>query len=317
MTKYISDDDLIDSIYTSAETPRQSAFSRYSFTTTSPAIKVAGTTDLHSYFSSWCQIGVIVDDVEHSVFNMSDDGQWTFDVDLGSPGVSKSVVLVNGLQSTGGTSTAKGTFLDSVSYIAGSNFAVSSYTPTDRIVIYGDSIAVGGNSTDPPMDAWPVLLRTSYDRDIVVEAWGWRTLYDDADTAGKRTTFATQLLSGSPSTIYIAIGTNDYGLDKWSSANFGTALAALLDEIHSQDDSVAVIVQCPTYRTDEATPNSFGDDLDDYRSAESTACSGRGWATYYDASAVLDAGDLADALHPTTAGHAKYALAVDTYLDSL
>jgi lysophospholipase L1-like esterase len=250
------------------------------------------------------------------VVGCSKDGENVFLVPLGNPGVSKDVEMIIGLQSTGGTATAKGTFIDAIWTPDGRSFSLLSPSPVDRVTVYGDSITAGGNSDDPPHDAWPVLLRTTYGRDILVEAWGWRSLYDDASTAEKITNFVAHLLLSNPSRIYIAIGTNDFGLDKWSADDFGNALAALLDEIHSQDDSVSVDVQCPTYRTDEDEQNGFGDDLDDYRSAESSACSGRDWANYFDASTVLEAADLADGLHPTIAGHVKYALAVDTYLDS-
>jgi hypothetical protein len=53
--------------------------------------------------------------------------------------------------------------------------------------------------------------------------------------------------------------------------------------------------------------NSFGNTEGDYRSQIATVCNAREWTTLVDGSILLTTSDLSDGVHPTTAGHAKYA----------
>jgi len=190
-------------------------------------------------------------------------------------------------------------------------------TPSARIVVYGDSIAVGYASTNPATDAWPVLLSADYPGMVRVIAYSGRQLRTDGLTAAWRVNLAQQLVQTAMGTnsrrIWLAIGTNDYGVAQWNSTDFGTAYADLLDQIRALDTTVAVYAQSPLVRTTE-TANALGSTLPNYRTAISSACTGRSWATFVDGSAILALGDLADGVHPTTAGHVKYKAAVKTAL---
>jgi lysophospholipase L1-like esterase len=101
------------------------------------------------------------------------------------------------------------------------------------------------------------------------------------------------------------IGTNDYGLNAQTAAQFGTMYGALLDEWHSQMPTIGFIGMSPLARTTE-TANPSGGTLGDYRTAMQTAFSSRVWATFVDGSGVITntATQTADGLHPNPTGTA-------------
>jgi lysophospholipase L1-like esterase len=128
--------------------------------------------------------------------------------------------------------------------------------------------------------------------------------------ASARSAFVSVVSAYSPSILWIAIGTNDYGLNKWSAASFGTAYAALLDALNSALPDLFIYCQTPIVRANEAA-NGSGSKLGDYRTQIATAVSTRtAYAKLIDGTAILTTDDLADGVHPTTAGHATYAAAV-------
>lgn len=129
-----------------------------------------------------------------------------------------------------------------------------------------------------------------------------------------RAAFVAKVAAASPSKIWLAIGTNDYGLNKWSAASFGTAYAALLDDLHTALPSATIYCQTPIVRSTE-TANGSGSTLGNYRTQISTAQSTRtGYAVLVNGATILTTGDLDDGVHPTTAGHATYYAAVKTAL---
>src|SRR5690606_8856675 len=86
---------------------------------------------------------------------------------------------------------------------------------------------------------------------------------------------------------WFALGTNDYGLDRWSAAEFGAALATWLDELHAALPGVHVVIQSPTPRTDESGLND--DDLPAFRAQmEAVADARTEWTTYVDGSTLCD-----------------------------
>lgn len=181
-------------------------------------------------------------------------------------------------------------------------------TPTNRLLVYGDSISVGANSTIPARDAWLSIVRDAYvPNSSALEGWGYRSLYDDASDSTKRAALVAALAAYAPTRIWLCMGTNDYGLNKWSASAFGTAYAALLDDLHTALPSAAIFCQTPIVRASEVA-NGSGSTCGDYRTQISTAVSTRtGFCTLVDGTAILTTADLDEGVHPTTAGHANYA----------
>lgn len=285
-----------------------SAFASVDLQTTADALQIAAYSSIYQAFPSFSEIGVYV----NGVFNQSIPVTTSSVVaDVFLPSGDKVVSLVNGLQSK--PSTLIGSFVGVIKSSA--PVTQVNLTPTNRILLYGDSITVGGNATVATRDGWGMLLRNAYrPNSVAFEAWGYRSLYDDAATTEAINAFVANLATYAPQRIWLAIGTNDYGLNKWSAASFGAAYAAVLDAIHAALPSATVICQTPLVRSSEAA-NSYGSTLGDYRSQIVSAQSARpSFTTFVDGTGILLTSDLQDGAHPTTSGHAKYAAYAKTIL---
>ena len=289
-----------------------SPFASVTYETAASAIEVVGYTSTQSLFPTMSQLGVYVDGAFHASAAPTADGVITAVVSL--PAGSKQVTVVNGLQSRPNSANPPlGSWLTKIR--SDQQMTRVTATPTNRLLIYGDSIAVGANSLPPTHYGWPLLVRSARSPDsTAIEAWGYRSLHEDCVDASARSAFVSVVSAYSPSILWIAIGTNDYGLNKWSAASFGTAYAALLDALNSALPDLVIYCQTPIVRANEAA-NGSGSTLGDYRTQIATAVSTRtAYATLVDGTAILTTGDLADGVHPTTAGHAIYASAVETEL---
>lgn len=286
-----------------------SPFAHADYTTSAETIWVAGYSTIQPSFPTYAEIGVFVDGVHNQSVLAPASGAFASRITL--PAGSKTLSFVNGLQSspTQSLSAVVGTFVTSIwSSVPMTEVAASS---ANRIVVYGDSICVGANATSPVEEGWVQLVRAAHSPDsLAVEGFGFRSLYLDASDSTARAIFVAKMAAYNPTTIWLAIGTNDYGLNKWTAASFGTAYAAILDGLHAAIPGASIYCQTPIVRTTE-TANAFGSTLDDYRAQIATAVSTRtAYATLVDGTAILTTGDLADGVHPTTAGHALYAAAV-------
>jgi lysophospholipase L1-like esterase len=296
---------------------RTSPFAYAEYTTEATEIYVSGISTVYPSFPSYAEIGIYVDGVLHTTIQAPNSS--AFSMYAGLPAGSKTVRFVNGLTSSPLQSLAySGTFLTGIA--ANATMTAVTSTPADRIVVYGDSIAVGANATNPVSEGWPVVLRENYAPDsLAVEGFGYRSLYIDCTDSTLRAAFVAKIAAYFASStgtqrIWLAIGTNDYGLNKQNATLFGTMYAAVLDDLHTALPSASIYCQSPIVRTDE-TANIFGHTLGDYRTQISTAAAARpAYCTYVDGSVILTTGDLDDGVHPTTAGHALYAAAVATAL---
>ena len=280
-----------------------SAFAHVDFQTTATSCTVASYGTLGGNYG---EIGVFVNDVWNQRIALPTAGSALNTITL--PAGNKKVSFTSGLKQQ-----ALCTFPTKVT----GNAAMTAITPapTNRVLVYGDSIAVGGNSTIPTRDAWAMIVRQAYaPNSLAMEAFGFRALNTDCPDATNRAIFVGKIQAYSPARLWIEVGTNDYGLNLWSAASFGTAYAALLDDLHTALPSMSIFCQTPTIRTSEAA-NSFGNTLGNYRTQISTAVSTRtGYATLVDGYTILTTGDLDDAVHPSTSGHVKIAAAVRAVL---
>lgn len=280
------------------------AFAEY--TTTATMIEVTSYTTIYGDFPAGAQVVVMVDGAFHQAITANALGAFTGRVNL--PSGTKTVGIVNGLQSR-----PLATVIGSWPITIRANATLTQIAPTanNRVLFYGDSITVGGNATTPAAQGYVPLVRAAYAPDsVAVEGWGYRALYDDCVDATARAAFVAKVVAWAPERLWMAIGTNDYGLNKWTAAAFGTAYAALLDDLHAALPSATIFAQTPLLRTTE-TANGSGSTLGDYRTAIATAVSTRtAYATLVDGTAIMTTASLADGVHPTTAGHALYASAV-------
>jgi hypothetical protein len=312
ITYTVQQADFWDNGYNNISVPRQSSFSRFIFTTDAASVVVTGSTTIQAIYPNFAHLGIRVDGVDQSPLVFTANGSQSFTVNLGSAGTTRTVEIISGGQSKP-SSAVLGTFINSVTYINSATFNVASPSVSSRKLFYGDSISVGGNATNPESAGYIPLLRNTYGHNIMLEGWGYRSLYEDTNTSGLRSAFVSRITSYNPTIFWLAIGTNDYGLNKWSAANFGAAYAATLDDLHATLPSLKIVCQTPLVRTTE-TANTFGNTTGDYRAQIATVCNARSWTFLVDGSAILTTSDLADAVHPSTSGHAKYALKNNDFL---
>ncbi len=312
--------DLWDNGYDNVATPRQSTFARLVFTTDAGAITVRGTTTLHDSYPAWAQLGLVIDGVQQAPLHFTANGPRGFSVTLGSAGITRTIGVIAGVESNPagpGAGTVIGSFIDSVNYPITSFLEVQPPTMAQRILIYGDSITEGANAATPVYQGYAALLRTTYGLHVALESWGYRALNDDAASVEGRDAFVAQLASYSPTVIVLAIGTNDYGLSRWSAPSFGAAYGATLDAIHAVLPAATVVCVTPIVRSNESA-NSYGSTLSDYRAEIESVCDSRpDYTEWIDGRSILSTSDLDDGVHPTTAGQQKYAAYLGPILSAL
>lgn len=281
---------------------RTSPFAEFVFQTDATELRVTSYNNIYGTYPQFTSFGIYVDGAFHSRVLPGAAGV-THKVIALSAG-SKRVALVNGLQSRPNSGAPSiGTFVTAVS--ANAPLVYAPELSADRLVIYGDSIAVGGNATAEVQEAWVMRVRASrYPDSTIVEGWGYRSLYEDY-TEGLGG-LVGKLLSVRPARIWLSIGTNDYGLNKWSAGDFGAVYATLLDDLHAALPDAAIYCQTPLVRSNEAA-NASGSTLGDYRTQIGTAAAGRAYCTVVDGTQILTTADLDDGVHPTSNGHALYA----------
>lgn len=283
-----------------------STFSHVDIRTAATDFVVAISSPIFPFYPQYAYVGVYVDDVYHSQIEADFAGmkQYSLTLDAGL----KNIRLVHGLQSS-----AYGTFVTSVR--ANAPMTQTAGLTADRIVAYGDSITAGSDASPITQKAWAAQIQWAQSltgQSFAVEAWGGRALYDDCVDASARTAFVAKIQAYNPSGFWMAIGTNDYGLNLWTAANFGTAYAAVLDDLHAAMPDLYIYCQTPILR-DVETANGLGSTLGDYRTAIATAVSTRTtFCELIDGTAFMTLADIPDGVHPNTTGHDLYAAAVYT-----
>lgn len=294
--------DLWSNGYDNTGNPLQSTFSFIRLVTDARQLRVVATTSLYSVDPVYASLGLRINGTDQSPITFSANGQATTTRSLSAG--TKTIDITTGPQSRP-SSTILGTFLQSFELVGGTSYSVTSPVLSDRLLLYGDSITAGySDSTNNGQKAYGSLLRNA-GRATMMEAYGYRALKDDATDSVARAAFVSRITGYAPNAIWLAIGTNDYGLNRWSATSFGTAYAALLDDLHAALPSVPIFCQTPLVRSSEGS-NSFTNTLTEYRSQISTICTARPWTTLVDGTQILTTSDLADGIHPSTAGHVKY-----------
>lgn len=286
-----------------------STFARWAFDTDALEMSVVAWATLYNSYPLWSYIEVRINGEHFSNLMCTALGSNSFDP-VSLPAGNKRVELVSGINVAG-----SGTFLKSVTFSRATNIdIVPIATPANRLAIFGDSIAVGANATYPTHQGWGGILRQSIP--VAFEAMGGLTLSDFASNETRIGWFTTRMSVYSPARLWSAIGTNDYYFASWTASAFGAGYGALLDAVHGILPDLEIYCQSPIVRSDEGA-NSLGNTLQDYRDAIQTVATARSsYCTFVDGTgaAFPQLADLADGLHPNTAGHAKYADAVKAIL---
>jgi lysophospholipase L1-like esterase len=301
--------DLWDNGYTGSYAKNQGEYYFSNFASSAKFRTTATSVEVTAYNNEPLEvasIGVRVNNRDYTNAACPFRGLKTLTIPL--PPGAKIVELVEGGQDKAET-LATGTFLVRAVFNAFTELIPPSFSR--RAVIYGDSISAGAHAAIRPFQGWSVLFRRYYGDSTIIEGWGSRALKDDCFDAAHRQDFVNRLAGYGPQAIILFIGTNDYGIpNNWNALSFGDAYGDFLDKLHLAIPEASVYCYTPLIRRWEG-PNEYGNSLDDYRSAIHRAASSRPWAIYRDGKTILSLADMAeDGTHPTTAGHARLALAV-------
>lgn len=280
------------------------AFASVSYNTNARYITAEFASNMVTNYNAYANLGVFVNDKYYSSLQATVNGKLKrMTVDTGEGFKKVTFVCSNKSQTFG-------TWLRAI-YVPKDSICVNVYDNRRACVLYGDSIVSGANAANQYTQSFAMLLRQNLMYNVIVEAHGYRSLYEDANSDALRKAFASKIAIANPAKMLIAIGTNDYGLDKWTASDFGIAYAALLDELHTVMPSLKIYCQTPLRRASEVI-NSNGNILEDYRTQISNAVSTRtSYCTLVDGKAILATTDLADGIHPNSISHAgKYFTAL-------
>jgi len=195
--------------------------------------------------------------------------------------------------------------LGAVALIAGLSVREASGQP-DPLVVFGDSISVGGNVTKGNRTWVARLARKAKNYSILNYsrgAWsvcghGW--LVSPAYVDGMTALW--------PTAVLIALGTNDYGVSS-PIEDFRLAYRSMLERtVGWPFGADKVFCLTPFPRLNEDVPNDAGLVLDDYRFVIEQECEETG-GRVLDGRAMMPnlAAYLPDGLHPNDRGHAEIA----------
>lgn len=221
---------------------------------------------------------------------------------------AKTVTVMNGPQQRVAPglvgSVQQGTWITKVS---SNTDAVTQVIPstTGRVLVIGDSIANGFLATTIMQQGWVNLLRSNvYPLSVCVIGSGYEGILHTASDSTLRAATVAKIVALNPAKLYIALGVNDWQFAWETGPIFGTDYGQLLDDIHAALPSLAIWCQSPIVKTDEAANPTYT--LGDFRTQISTVCAARVWTTYLNGATIMTTAELADGLHPNTAGHALY-----------
>lgn len=284
-----------------------STFSHVDVLTSATDFIVGISSPVYDYYPDYAAIGVYVNGSFNQQIDATISSMNEYYVSL--PAGSKTVSFVHGLQTS--NSGIKGSFVTSIR--ANQSMAQIGGQVSDCLLFYGDSITAGSDASPITQNAYALIVRYYIDLfldstpPLAVEAWGGRSLYDDCVDGTARAAFVAKIAAYNPTKFCMCIGTNDYGLNLWTAANFETAYAALLDDLHTALPDLQVYCVSPILRSVE-TANGLGSTLGDYRTAISTAVSTRtAFCEFVDGTTLVAIEDIPDGVHPDNAGHLFYA----------
>lgn len=299
------------------------AYLRLNTDATTLMINVYCDAALFTGYPYWSSISLRIDGADYSTLLCAAAGDQTLTV-TNLPAGTKTIDIITGIQIRAGAGgLTSGIYLKSVIALGGSTTTlIPQGTITDRLIVYGDSIAVGtsGGLTSPivpQLQGWTAKLRPS-ETSLVVEGYGSRSFYDDCSTLSLRNAFVAHLVASQLTVLWMAPVTNDYGLNKWTVAQYGSTAAAIaafrtaydafLDAMHAALPNLKIFVQTPLPRGTE-TANASGITLAQFRNEIIASQAARASFTYLvNGPDVLTLADMdTDQVHPSFQGHNKYA----------
>ncbi len=215
-----------------------------------------------------------------------------------------------------GFSEFSGTYIQSIDAVDGFLGIRTIPKSSNRIILVGDSIAIGDGSTLNSRDGWAVVLRNltrALDWSITLDGWGAAYTNQIAGNATDQQAMADRAIaefSGATGrkVILWTLGTNDFVYVVGDPTVVATNAACVWDKAYAQDNGIEVMLITPIWTSYQNTVNSGDWVLQDYRDALTAAAVSRPFVTAYDGESILIEADFtADGVHPNNAGHQKLA----------
>ncbi len=310
---------------------RRSELCRLTLTTdaTILSVQIAGSEFTFSIASAFIEVQVNGSHQTTVPIVISDVAQ-SFDITL--PAGAKTVTLIEGTQSNTSAPAlgdVRSTSILGVSVPPGNTFAIVAPAAVQhRLVILADSIP-GYGPTSPQVNSLISLVRADFPTTgtggVTAEAWGSRSLYEAYLAGGNTwTAFVAKIVTLCDGTVlnslWIALGTNDYGIgaipNTWNAAAFQAAYTALLIALRAALPSLAIYCQSMIARVAPAleTINGAGSTCAQYRTAISNSVTAANvGATFVDGSGFVSPANYdASGLHENNAGAIEHKAAVKT-----
>lgn len=308
-TQSVFDTNFINSIVYAHESGYQirSAASEWHFSYTGTYLGIKVKPTAYNNYPNWAEIVIVINGVVHSVEHFTNESI----KEITLPAGFKTIQLIEGLISK--PNTIIGTFITDVILDATKFTKINETGVPEKIVFIGDSITVGANSAIPSTGGFAHLFKYEEAKQIGILGYGYGRLKDFAQTQAKintTTSHINEMFSNvlTSKKLVIALGTNDFALDATNNELFGEWYSNLLDAIHIADASIQIFCISPLLRKVDGVL------LDEYRAVIGTACETRDFCTHIPGKSILLQTDLADGVHPSTAGHAKMKGVLAGYL---
>ena len=245
-----------------------------------------------------------------------------------------TITVLNGVSSLAAAgapgAAIKNTAVDSI-WLMNYNF-IPYVAPSRRMVLWSASVGLGFVATNPNIQGEACLVRNKYDSAyggrVSVYGGGWESFYNECQDSSHVRTFAVKidsLLDGTAiNELLIDEVGNDYvgtvGGGYWSKSSFQQYYTYFLTYLHTIAPNLRIYAQSQILSTtyDNLANSTYSQTLLQYDSTIGVAATGLAWVKYIDGHTLgLVSGDLADGVHPTTAGQTKLATNLFHFLDSL
>ena len=302
LLRYITDG------YVYADVEQLSPYYRIVVTTDSEHIAV--TADDTGNAGGFREFGIKIDGVATQDLQAREyewpGGERTLDVLNGLDGASRVIEVHSGIKTTSGIVSVRDIRIPGDATLAIASPAAAS----DRMLVVGTSISVGDAAAAPWRGGFASIMRANRG-EVTIDGVGAGSLWDLAKDASTRATSVARvvtLLDGTISnTLYLCHGTNDYGLTRWSSSDFGAAYALYVDDVISAVPGIAIYCETPITRGTEAELIGGWGDLDAYRAQISTVAAARPECTLVNGPPLVTyPANYSGSVHPNTAGHIEY-----------
>lgn len=306
-------------------------FAHTKYITDARSVGVEETSSMTSLNLGWSVIGLYVNGVfqnESAATHLSSTLNETLEIQLPS-GTSKLIDLVDGPQSVYSNNRV-GTMIQAVRIPLLLSDGITSTNTTsikpsvseDVIVGLGDSINVGFNSSPiTQYSTWSQLRKANAaTTSVICCSQGSESLNNVAGTPELMTATINRIIlqcTGSKSnTIWLALGTNDYGFNYLTSSAFGILYGQFLDALYTAAvagsiPGFRVVCQTPIQRISPSNETDHGaGTLSAFRTAISNCCASRSWTILVDGASgaiIPDTSINTDGLHLTNLGAAQFA----------